>query len=861
MPAFSLLAFLMPPLLSSPAEAGLFRRKKGDETAAKKGDFPPYAEVSKGLEAVEGAFDFYRDPDTGKVYWSIGPDQWDTDFLLSSKVNGAVGERGLYGTIMMDAFVFQLHRQGDQVQLIKKNLTFRADDGTPEARALPRSFSDSILTAAPVASMPAAEGGAVLVDLSALFAATDLHNTGKRLGRRYQGSYALDASNSMVTDVQSFERNSELQVTARFVGDGEVGSVVVPKLGSMSLSFHYSLMHLPENDYQRREADGRVGYFLQQNLNFSDTGPDVPYEQFISRWYLEKEDPTADLSDPVQPIVFWLENTVPERYRAAMTEGVLWWNAAFEQAGFSNAVVVKQQPDDATWDPADVRYNTIRWFLTYDASFAIGPSHMDPRTGQLLDADIGFSDGLVRFGAVGAHTYWVDPVSAIAQMIDQALQPSSTIECGLAAEKTMSAGLVHDVISTQRGWSSEDEEEYVRQYVAEVTAHEVGHTLGLRHNFIASARYDMETLLDWTEDHRAIGTSVMDYNPPVVAPPGQSQGPYLPQEAGPYDRHAIEYGYRVWPDAEAEAAGLQALASKSADPDFQFATDEDAGFSGANLDPRVSRYDFSDDPLAWYAYNLDLVDALWENLDQLVEDGEDYDAMRAGFNRTWRPYIQGGLVASKYVGGAYQSRAHRGDAESTLPFTVVPAAEQRRALQFLSDQIWAPGTFDLPPDLLRKLQMSQLSDLEWSVFSAPRQDYPLHEMVAQVQTMPLSVLFDPARMARIIDQETTSPDAFSLAELFSTLHQAIWFELEGGGSIESHRRQLQQAHVDHLTELVLHKVPGAPADAISLAHAELRALQQECRRASTRTRDTVSRAHLARLNAELGQVLTAEITR
>ena len=149
----------------------------------------------------------------------------------------------------------------------------------------------------------------------------------------------------------------------------------------------------------------------------------------------------------------------------------------------------------------------------------------------------------------------------------------------------------------------------------------------------------------------------------------------------------------------------------------------------------------------------------------------------------------------------------------------------------------------------------------WSVFSAPRQDYPLHEMVAQVQAMPLSVLFAPARLARLIDQETISDDAFSLAELFATLHRAIWTELERGGPIESHRRQLQQAHVDHLTELVLHKVPGAPADAISLAHAELRVLQQECRRASTRIRDQVSRAHLQRLDAEIGQVLTAEIAR
>ncbi len=851
------LLLLSPLFMSTPAQAGLFNRNKGEEPPP-PGDFPPYAEVIDGLEVIEGLFDFYRDPESAQVFLSVGEDQWDSEYLMSMKMDGSVGERGLYGTIMMDAFVFQLHRQGNQVQVIQRNLTFRADEGTPEALAIPRSFSDAVITAAPVASMPQEETGEVLVDLGALFAQTDLVGFGKVLSQRYEGGYGLDPENSAITDVRSFPSNTELQVTARYVGETEQWSPVVPDLKALTVSFHYSLLSLPEDGYTPRLADDRVGYFLEQHLNYSDTGPDVPYERWLSRWHLEKKDPAAEVSDPVAPIVFWLENTVPERYRAAMMEGVQFWNAAFEQAGISNAIVVEQQPDDADWDPADARYNTIRWFLTYDASFAIGPSHHDPRTGQILDADIGFSDGLIRFGAIAGHAYWVDPVTGVQGLIDQATSPGNA-RCTLASEKAMSAGFGHDFVAATRGWSSAEEEEYVRQYVAEVTAHEVGHTLGLRHNFLASGRYDMETLLDWKEDHLGIGTSVMDYNPPVIAPEGKNQGPYLPMEAGTYDRHAIEYGYRVWEDAEAEAAGLRALADQGALPDFAFSTDEDAGFSGANMDPRVSRYDFSSDPLAWFEYNLGLVDVLWENLGALVSEGDSYRVVRSGFDRTWRPYVLGGLVAAKYVGGIYQGRSHQGDEGGSLPFTPVPAEEQRRALTFLDKHIWAPGTFDLPDDLLAKLQMDQIEDLEWSRFYAPRQDYPLHEVVLSVQSAPLDMLFDVNRLSRMIDLGKMSDDALTIDELFLSLRKSIWSELSFRGPIDSHRRALQQAHVDRLVALALHQVPGAPADAVSLARFELKQLKNLCGRAALRITDRASRAHLERLGAEIGQVLDAQV--
>jgi hypothetical protein len=349
----------------------------------------------------------------------------------------------------------------------------------------------------------------------------------------------------------------------------------------------------------------------------------------------------------------------------------------------------------------------------------------------------------------------------------------------------------------------------------------------------------------------------MDYHPPIVAPEGKTQGPYLPQEAGTYDRHAIEYGYRVFADADAEAEGLRALASKGALPDYQFATDEDAGFSGANMDPRVSRYDFTSDPLEWAAYNLSLVDVVWQELGNLVEQGDNYNAVRSGFDRSLRTYVLGGLVAAKHIGGLHQHRAHRGDEAGGLPFEPVSADEQRRALAFLEQHIWAEGSFDLPSNLQAMIQMDLGGDLEWSRFEASRQDYPLHEVVASVQSAPLSLLFDSDRLARMVDLTKMTEDALSIGELFETLRSSIWSELNERGPIDSHRRELQQRHLDLLVATALGN--DAPADAVSLARLELSELAGSCRIAAARQQDRTSRAHLERVRAEIQAVLDAAV--
>jgi hypothetical protein len=421
--------------------------------------------------------------------------------------------------------------------------------------------------------------------------------------------------------------------------------------------------------------------------------------------------------------------------------------------------------------------------------------------------------------------------------------------------------VAHDLLAT-RGWSSEDEETFATEYLVEVTAHEVGHTLGLRHNFIASTMYDLDDVLDWTADGSASAASVMDYNPPVVAAKGKTQGPYLPQEVGPYDTFAIRYGYTPVPDAkrpEDETETLTKIAETGTQNNQSYATDEDAGFSGRALDPRVTRFDFSSDPIGFFEHTIGLAEELRGNLaDKLVDDGDSYAILRRGFDYTWSQYTQGGLVAAKHVGGIQHNRDHVGDPDGQLPFVPVDAATQRRALAFIADNIWAPGTFNVAPETLQKLQFERSLDLEGSLWTASRLDYPLHETVAMVQAVPLMALFNPTRLARLIDLERMSEDTLTLDELFSTVRGSIWSELRTGSTIDSHRRTLQEAHIDQLISLALQG--QAPGDAVSLARLELSTLRGQLAAGSSRMRDRTSRAHLERMRAKVGAALDAKAT-
>jgi len=655
----------------------------------------------------------------------------------------------------------------------------------------------------------------------------------------------------------------------------------VPDVRSLVFRFRYSVSELPPAGFRPRLADDRVGHFFTQVQDFSSDTNFESSRRYIHRWRLEKQDPSAALSRPKQPIVFWLENTVPVQYRDAIREGVLLWNKAFERIGFKDAIEVKQQPDKADWDPADVRYSTIRWFAGYpDPGFAQGPSRVNPLTGEVYDADIRFDAGMTRFFRREINEY-VNPIGMpwLEQPRHPFLAPwhnGPTEFCDILQGAFRDAEFAFDLLLA-RGMEPQgpEAEKFVHDYLVEIAAHEVGHTLGLRHNFRASTIHTLEQAQDLALTEReGLTGSVMDYIPTNISPHGQRQGQYHQTTLGTYDYWAIEYAYKSIAAAtpEEELPELAQIASRASEPLLAYDTDEDAGIGGGpyDMDPVVNRFDFGTDPLKFYALRLKLSDEVWGNMEQkLQKPGEGYQVLRRSFNGALGQAGYSLYLASKYIGGLYHYRSHVGDPGNRLPFEPVPAAKQREALELLREHLFSPRAFQFSPRLLNKLASPRFSDFTNFLAMRTRFDVPIHDMVLSLQNQVLDRLYHPIVLSRILDSEVkvTAPgEAFSLGLLFMGIQDSIWAETKSPGeslNIDSYRRSLQRAHLRKLIGIVLREA-AVPEDAQTLSRQNLVALRSQLQGAVSKPGRKMSletRAHLSESVARIDEALKANMQR
>ena len=874
--------------------------KKNDQSETKRPEKAPekqFAELIKDAKTTKGLFTFYRTED--KVYLEILPEQFDKIYMLSLTCESGLGEGGFYGAEMCGETPVVFHRQAKNVQLIARNTRFVAKEDSPMKRAMARSFSDSILGATKVESLPQPERKSVLIDLGAVLL-TDLPMMGYGLEASFRIPYRFDAKNSDFGMLKAFERNVEIETIAHYATERPPLPPLLPPgapppptpppprdlpdLRSMLVHFRYSISELPGAGYQPRLADDRVGHFFTQLQDFSSSEKEFESSRrYIHRWRLEKADPAAALSRPRQPIVYWLENTVPVEYRDAIREGVLLWNKAFERIGFKDAIEVKQQPDNADWDPADVRYATLRWFAGYpDPGFAEGPSAVNPLTGEIYDADIRFDAGMTRFFRRELNEY-VNPSGMPGMETNEPRRPflapwhqGNADFCDMAQGAVLDAEFSFDVL-VARGMdpNGPDAEKFVHDYLVEIAAHEVGHTLGLRHNFRASTIHTLEQAGDaaFTEREGLAG-SVMDYIPTNIAPKKEKQGQYHQTELGPYDYWAIEYAYKPIAAAspDEELTELHKIASRAAEPALAYDTDEDAGFSRDpfDMDPLVNRFDFGSDPLKYYARRVKLSEEVTANMEKKLEKpGEGYQVLRRSFNVAMGQESYSLSLASKYIGGVYHYRDHVGDPGNRLPFEPVPAAKQKEALELLRKSLYAPGAFQFSPQLLNKLASPRFSDFSDFQAMNTRFDVPIHSMVLSLQTRVLDRLYHPIVMSRILDSEVKakSPDSvFSLGTMFSEIQDSIWAETKAPGAamnIDSYRRALQRAHLRKLSGMVLHS-NGVPEDAETLARQNLVSLRTQLQSAIARPGVKMSletRAHLSESVSSIDEALKANMQR
>lgn len=820
----------------------------------------PYAELTKDKVKVEGLFTFYLDTLDNSVLMEVKPEHFGPYFLCNTAratSDGTYYDTGPPGR----SFPFYFKRVGKNILLLEKNLRVRADSTSTMRDVVAEGISDHLYGSVEVKSTPHDSTKGVLVDPSSLFI-SDIENTGYYLGQQAKTGVSFDSKNSYFAQIKSFPHNSEIDVMLHFKSSKPNSGVTLQSGESFYHKYHFSLSSLPETDYVPRISDSRIGNFVTMYLDYSGLNSESPYVRYVERWNLKKKNPDARISEPVEPIVYWIENTVPLEYRDAIAEGIEFWNQSFERIGFRNAIVAKQMEDTASWDPLDTRYSTIRWIYS-PGVYAIGPSRANPFTGQIYDADIGMSSDFVRAMFNNMENF-IKPVSFEGAVLEQpeVFNPGPIDKsrfCTYASELAQEAsfGLAY-LYSTAGDMANKDSltKEYVHAYLTEVIAHEVGHTLGFRHNFKASTIHTLEQINDreFTRLNGTVGT-VMEYAPPNIAGKGKPQGEFFASTPGPYDNWIIEYAYSDFGAAkpEDEVEKLQAIASRSAEPGLAYCTDFD--MNANQVDPHANYFDLGNDPLRYCHHKVDLTRELWLNsIKEFEKPGVSYEKIRRVFQSGWRSYVEGARFAANYIGSLYHNKNYIGDNGGTLPFTPVPAAEQRRAMAFLRDRIFAADAFDLPPSLLNKLQPERNEDFTWSIYSSPL-EYPWHQVVLGVQNTALYTLYSPKIIGRLLnntERYSKDEDRYSMLDLFSDTRRAIWSEATNASNVNSYRRQLQLAHLLRIIDIYLSMPAIYPSDARTLAANDLDIIEDAARRAAGSANiNEMSRAHFKEVGRQI----------
>ncbi len=840
-----------------------------------KPKYPAYADTLKDFKQIDGLIKLHQKDN--KVYAELSGSNMNRDFIVLTSIARGIGEGALLGGMSWgfgDDWLWQFRKVDDNIQVVRRNVRFRAAKGSPEEKAVKLAYTDSVLFALPIVTM--GSGGSYVVDLSNIFM-TDLPQISMMLP-----GFSFSSSKSNWSSVKSFKDNVELEIAATYASSGMANLDTVPDSRGVSIYVHYSISLLPENGYTPRLADDRVGYFVTAVKDFSLKNTPDRFVRYVNRWDLQKADPAADVSPPKKPIVFWIERTTPYQYRGAIRDGIMEWNKAFEKAGFVNAIEVRQQPDSADWDPEDINYNTFRW-ITSGAGFAMGPSRVNPITGQILDADIIFDSDFVQFWK---REYEIFTPATIAGMtggpldiatyeeklrkVPEARRLSAGCQCefhnGMARELAMGSTAL--LARTSAAVSAKEQQKLLIQGLKEVTMHEVGHTLGLRHNFKASTMLTLKDLNDPDKTKEGTVASVMDYTPVNIVAKDMKQGEYYTSTIGPYDYWAIEYGYKTISGDEKDA--LAKIAARSGEEALAYATDEDT--RGIDPDPLSNRFDLGKDPIEYAQMRTKLVGELWPGIvEKVTEDGDGYQRARQAFGVLLGNYGQAVFVASRFVGGLETSRSHKGDAEGKAPITVVTAARQRDALGVVEETMFSAKPFDFPPELYNHLASSRWS--HWGVTEPLRTDYAVHEVIAMWQSRVLDQLLSSLTLERLHDSELKVPadqDAFTTAELLERLTNSIFSEVDKlpkgkytnrTAAINSLRRNLQRTYLKRLGMIALGQT-AAPQDCQTVAYVELKDLHDQIEALLDKRTDldTYSQAHLRESADRIEKILDASLT-
>jgi hypothetical protein len=717
-------------------------------------------------KSMPGYFPIYYDASAGKLYVEI--DKWSQEFLYQDSLPAGVGSNdiGLDRGQLGETMVVHFERSGPKVLLIQSNYSFRASSSNPEERAsVEQAFAQSVIFGFTV---EAEEGDRALVDATQFFL-RDAHHVVDTLAERKQGNYHLDPARSALylPRTRNYTKNTEVEATLTFGTTERPGPWVrgvVPSPDSITVREHQSLIELPDSGYHPRRFDPRAGYFDLRYMDFS-TPVNLPIEQrFICRHRLIKKDPSAAISEPVQPIIYYLDPGTPEPIRSALLDGGNWWNEAFEAAGFRNAFKVVMLPAGA--DPMDVRYNIIQWVHRSTRGWSYGGGVIDPRTGEIIK-------GQVTLGSLRVRQDYMIAQGLIADYENGKSEDPRMLQMALARMR-------------------------------QLAAHELGHTLGLAHNYIAST------------EGRA---SVMDYPPPYVTLNANGEPDLQVAYAtgiGAWDKVAINWGYREFSQNTNEHTELDAILTSAAQKGLIFLSDEDARPQGS-AHPATHLWDSGTNAVDELHRILEVRAAAIKHFDEhRIRPDDPISTLEDVFVPVYLYHRYQTEAAVKVLGGLDYTYALRGDGQKVAE--IVPAVEQRRALAVLLETL-DPQTLEIPERILRFIPPPAHG------FERGREDFHgrtgvTFDALSAVDTaadLTVGLMLHPERATRLVQYHARDPKNPGLDEVIDRLIAVTWKSSRTTPSLAEVGRTIDDAVLYRLLSLASNETASEQTRAIAFA--------------------------------------------
>lgn len=745
-------------------------------------------ERTRNCQLHDGLFKLHQSNKDGKAYFELDTSHLDKEYIYFSYFENGVGDAGAVKGRYRGSKIIKISKFYNKIDFTIENTKFFFDPSNPLSKAsktninTPLIISEKIVATSPCKTK-------FLISADNIFLNESFQQVKYSYSSRYKGFRLgnLNSSKTRYSKIRNYPENTDVLVN--YVYESKYpstrGGEAITDSRSVSVMVQHSIIRMPDDGYEPRHDDSRVGYFTTQT-NDMTTIDRVNYRDFINRWRLVKKDSLAEISEPIKPIVWWIENTTPHEFRDIIKEGVESWNIAFNEAGFKNAVQVMIQPDTATWDAGDIRYNVLRWTSSPEPPWGgYGPSFVNPRTGEIIGADI-----MLEWTHTTRRIYERNLYLEEAHDLDH----TNHEFCNAAKYQQLETTLGADYIKTY-DLSKELEEDLVKQSLYRLVLHEVGHTLGLSHNFKGSTLLSTKELNDkQIVSEKGVCNSVMEYPAINIANNPENQGLFFDIKPGFYDIWAIQYGYTQNNDKNLENKLLSEILSRSTEKELAFANDaSDMRRAGKGMDPNAMIYDLSSNPMDHSIDKMNMIIEILENLkDKYTDNNDTYQELYQSYRTLVYSYFQSLNIVSRQIGGVHIDFSKTDQNSQTTPFKSVDKDDQLKAMKILSEYGFSNKV------ILQEEIFPFLQEQRRGFRVSP--DPTIHQRILTYQNRLLDQLLHPTVLLRITNSSLYGNE-YSLSSYMIDLRNAIFLD-DINGDVSSVRQNIQISYLKRLLRIV-----------------------------------------------------------